>query len=155
VSTYDVSGLALLPPAECHPRHNVTGATGDTVPPHPGIMSPPPPAYDHPEGIYGRDLPKGSRERGARPKGTVRWTRVPETWEPTDSHRALAAELGVNFDLELAKFRDYEYPKTKAKSDANAAFSNWLRQAHEFASKRASGTRSPKQPNSGYRPPVE
>jgi hypothetical protein len=61
----------------------------------------------------------------------ARWKRVPETWQPTASHRELAAELGVNFDLELAKFRDHDYRVTK--TDADAAFRTWLRNAVTFA----------------------
>jgi hypothetical protein len=56
-----------------------------------------------------------------------RWRRVPTDWEPTDEHRAIARERGVDFELELSKFRDHEF--ATAKSDANGTFRNWLRNA--------------------------
>jgi len=60
-----------------------------------------------------------------------RWRRVPEDWRPTDAHRELAAKLVVDFAIELEKFRDHEFrdPKT----DADAAFRTWLRNAKRFA----------------------
>lgn len=56
-----------------------------------------------------------------------RWRRVPADWEPTDEHRAIARERGLDFELELAKFRDHEF--ATAKSDASGTFRNWLRNA--------------------------
>lgn len=53
--------------------------------------------------------------------------RVPPHWEPTDKHRFIARERGVDFDFELAQFRDYEF--AKGKSDWDATFRNWLRKA--------------------------
>jgi hypothetical protein len=61
----------------------------------------------------------------AKPKR--RWRRVPAEWEPTDDHRSIARERGVDFELELSKFRDHEF--ATAKSDANGTFRNWLRNA--------------------------
>lgn len=71
---------------------------------------------------------EGSRKRSA-PKR--RWTRVPESWEPNDKHRELAAELSVNLSKELDKFRDHEFAKPKR--DPDAVFRTWLRNAAEFA----------------------
>jgi hypothetical protein len=78
------------------------------------------------------------------------WRRVPESWEPTDAHRALAVEQAVDLDGELAKFRDHEF--RAAKTDADAAFRTWIRNAAQFASApaRANG-RTPKQSNHGIK----
>lgn len=56
--------------------------------------------------------------------------RVPPDWLPTDQHRSLALQLIVDVELEAQKFRDHEfrYPK----SDADAAFRTWLRNAATF-----------------------
>lgn len=61
----------------------------------------------------------------AKPKR--RWRKVPTEWQPTEEHRALARERGVDFELELSRFRDHEFASPK--SDANATFRNWLRNA--------------------------
>lgn len=58
------------------------------------------------------------------------WKRVPETWVPNDQHRALASELGVHFETELANFRDFDF--TRPKKDPDATFRTWLRKACEF-----------------------
>jgi len=55
--------------------------------------------------------------------------RVPANWEPNVGHRDLARVRNVEFDSELAKFRDYEF--ARGKSDWDATFRNWLRNADE------------------------
>lgn len=70
----------------------------------------------------------------ARP---ARWRRVPADWEPTLEHRALARDLCVDFGLELAKFRDFEFGSPK--SDAGATFRNWLRNAKPSGSMALNG----------------
>jgi len=71
------------------------------------------------------------RRTEAKPE---KWSRVPENWAPTFDHVAMAASLRVDLATEEAKFRDHEFrtPKT----DANAAFRTWLRNASQFASGR-------------------
>lgn len=102
---------------------------------------------------YMREARRASRERAAgdRPKapkakkkaektgdsviGTKRakaWRRVPETWQPLDSHAALAAQLNVDLLAEEAKFRDHEFRSPK--TDADAAFRTWLRNAGGYRS---------------------
>lgn len=58
-------------------------------------------------------------------RGKRRWRRVPAEWEPGPAHVALAKRLGVDLQFQLEKFRDHEFDKPK--SDADAAFRNWLR----------------------------
>jgi len=66
-------------------------------------------------------------KRNETPLRSKRWRRVPEGWAPNDAHRAIAASRGVDFDKELAAFRDHEFAAPKL--DADAAFRNWLRRA--------------------------
>src|SRR5690606_37388929 len=60
-----------------------------------------------------------------------RWRRVPSDWAPNDDHRILAESLTVELDAELAKFRDHEFRDPK--SDADAAFRTWLRNAAQYS----------------------
>lgn len=75
----------------------------------------------------------GANEVGDASQGVTsvtrrkRWRKVPDDWEPKGTHRSMAAARGIDFDLELAKFRDHEF--ASAKSDADATFRNWLRSA--------------------------
>jgi hypothetical protein len=70
----------------------------------------------------------------AKPKRakTTSWRRVPETWQPNDEHWVLAVELRVSVDAELPKFRDHEFAKPK--TDPDACFRTWLRNAASFPS---------------------
>lgn len=93
-------------------RGPVSGARGEVAgkPAAPLTLTPP----------AGADTPKKAR----------RWTRVPEDWKPKPEHLGIGLPLGIAgqiFDTEVAKFRDYEFAKPR--SDADAAFRNWLREA--------------------------
>lgn len=57
---------------------------------------------------------------------------APESWEPSAKVLAWAEAEGFTageIERELAKFRDYEFPKPKSNWDA--AFRNWLRNASD------------------------
>lgn len=64
---------------------------------------------------------------GAARTKSRRWSRVPKDWQPKPDHAGLAMDLGVPLDEEAAKFRDHEFRTPK--SDADAAFRNWLRES--------------------------
>lgn len=85
--------------------------------------SPKTPSSSLPDRFVERDTdtvsPTVSRKR--------RWRRVPTDWSPKDSHRSIAAERGVDFELELSKYRDHDFAQPK--SDPDATFRNWLRSA--------------------------
>lgn len=53
---------------------------------------------------------------------------------PTDDHRAAAAKLGLDVEVEWAKYRDWQANVPTAKKHKNlvAGFNNWLRKAQEF-----------------------
>ena len=129
-----------------------------SVPPLP--PDPPPTLSKHTRGIAERgggagggdaDAGDGEPKVPSKPKASSKprkrratWRFVPEDWYPTDRHRELAKELGANLDLEAAKFRDHEFAQPR--SDANRAFSNWLRRSTD----RRQPGRKPPQPNSGF-----
>ena len=91
-----------------------------------------------PDGVGG-SLREPARAKRSTPKAQKarKWTRVPDGWAPSEAHRALATELGVGIDRELAAFRDHEFGRPK--SDADAAFRAWLRRASEY--RRGNGQR--------------
>lgn len=64
---------------------------------------------------------------------------LPDDFEPTEKHRALAGELGVILIDEFAKFRDYHRAKGSTMKDWNAALNNWLRNAKDFQRGKTSG----------------
>lgn len=72
------------------------------------------------------ELPNGSSKRGAK-----RAHPIPANWKPTRSHHELAANLGVNCDLEADKMRDWALSKGQTGKDWDARFRNWLRRAAE------------------------
>ncbi len=77
-----------------------------------------------------------------------RWTRVPKGWQPNDSHRTLAAaEPTIDFDHELAQFRDHEFAKPK--KDPDACFRTWLRNAAKFQAGRGRGQQPKRAPQRG------
>lgn len=58
------------------------------------------------------------------------WRRFPLDFEPDETHRKLAAQLGLNLAQQLAEIRDHEFAKPK--SDAAATLRTWLRNAPKF-----------------------
>lgn len=71
-------------------------------------------------------LPTGEKPSKNRP---IRAQALPDGWTPTDAHRQLAAELGVDCDLEVEKMRDWALAKGESRKDWDATFRNWLRNA--------------------------
>lgn len=53
--------------------------------------------------------------------------RVPNGWTPKPEHEEIAFQRGVNYALELSKFRDHEFKSSH--TDWDATFRNWLRNA--------------------------
>jgi hypothetical protein len=77
-----------------------------------------------------------------------RWTRVPADWQPNERHKTLAAQHRKDLAAEVEKFRDHEFrtPRT----DADAAFRNWLRSSYGAASAVPRRGQTPTQPNYGF-----
>jgi len=170
---YSLGQLSLLPVAPCDRSREPTGEpepvkrldrsseqTGQAIGPEPVKLLDSTGQATGPEGIQegiqegtqmeaavqtsAPEVPKlkPPRKRSEQPR-VPRWRRVPDGFQPTTAHQALAATLGVNLDVELAKFRDHEYRDPK--SDADAAFRTWLRNAATFNS----GSRARSQVQSG------
>jgi len=74
----------------------------------------------------------GSKRSQKNPKQerVAKWRRVPSSWQPNDAHRAIAAQRGLDLAEQVEIFRDHEFAQPK--SDADAAFRNWLKRS--FAS---------------------
>lgn len=79
-------------------------------------------------------------EKGEEPKKKRAWRFCPAEWTPKEKHAALAAELGVDMDAEEGKFRDHEFKDPK--TDADRAFSRWLRNAKAYGNVRGSVPRN-------------
>jgi len=65
-------------------------------------------------------------------KGKPREHRLPETWTPTDRHRAKATEESVDCDREAEKFRNHAAMTGRRLLDWDRGFANWLLQAAEY-----------------------
>jgi hypothetical protein len=80
-----------------------------------------------------RNAPSNARRNASvTPKVTPRkWTRVPADFVVSPDAVTLAGTLGVDLAGELAKFRDHEFAKPK--TDADAAFRTWLRNASQWS----------------------
>jgi hypothetical protein len=75
----------------------------------------------------GEVMVKGSDGDGERPRARAR--QLPTDWQPSDSHRAFAAENRLNLDAEFEQFRDHHRAKGSTMKDWDAAFRTWLRNA--------------------------
>ena len=65
-----------------------------------------------------------------------RKTAYPKAFEPNQTCRQKASDLGVHLDSELEKFKDFHQSKGNKYLDWQAAFRNWLTKAAEFRAKR-------------------
>lgn len=78
--------------------------------------------------------PTESQSESQTPKAKALGSRrCPADWAPTPAALTLAYMVGLDgddYDRELAKFRDHEFPKPR--KDWSATFRNWLRQAAEW-----------------------
>lgn len=87
---------------------------------------PPDPTRPDPTVVPTELPPSGSAQSAAKKS---RATRLPDDWQPSDAHRALAAERGVDITEEADKFRDWAAGNGATKKDWAATFRNWLRNA--------------------------
>lgn len=82
--------------------------------------------------------------RASKPK-RKRKTILPDDWEPTLEHKAIAIEQGVDLEAQAELFRDHWKGNGELKADWDATFRNWLRRAREFCRGRQGSTKSPQQ----------
>lgn len=66
-----------------------------------------------------------------------RATRLPDSWEPTEEHRARALRDGVDIDREVEKFRLHHQEKRTTSPSWNGRFAQWLIRAAEYAARDA------------------
>lgn len=98
---------------------------------------PPTPSVFAPQGLD-RDISSGDlasfapalKPKRAKTPAKSQWRRFPPDFEPDDSHRKIAAELGLSLTQQLTLIRDHEFAKPK--SDAAATLRTWLRNAPKF-----------------------
>lgn len=90
----------------------------------------------HPDG---KSMPEGEgegeKEQKKTPSSSRRKrpeTQLPPSWIPTDSHRAYAAEHGVDLDVQGQLFRAHADEKDRRAASWNGAFSRWLINAAEY-----------------------
>lgn len=134
------------------------GGAGDSLPraadSPPSEIAAPPSAGDSPGGSAGA-APRTSHslesvrepvsepcgDKPAKPK--KRASQIPEGFAPNDKHQALASELGVNLDHELAQFVDHHTAKGSTFKDWDAALRTWIRNAAKFAAGKPPPNRRP------------
>lgn len=104
------------------PDHGIPDSAGEPIPDRTAVTDP-----GSGEKEIRREGDKEITPKRARAAG---WRFCPDDWMPNEKHFALAAEFGVNLSVEESKFRDHEFKNPK--TDADRAFSRWLRQAKEF-----------------------
>lgn len=98
---------------------------------------PPTPSVFAPQGldrdISSDDLASFAPDPVKKPRKIAtrtQWRRFPPDFVPDDSHRKIAAELGLSLAQQLTLIRDHEF--VKPKSDAAATLRTWLRNAPKF-----------------------
>lgn len=89
--------------------------------------------HDTPDGTAdGKTMPR-SRPRpnhsSTKSEGAKRARALPDDWTPSEDHRTLAAQRGVDCDLEASKMRDWATDKGATGKDWDARFRNWLHRA--------------------------
>lgn len=60
---------------------------------------------------------------------------IPIDFQPTDQHRQLAQDLGLNLDREFAKFSDHHRARGTVFKDWDAALRTWLRKSLDFGTR--------------------
>ena len=67
------------------------------------------------------------------PRERKRREAIPDSWAPTEAHRAKATEFRVDVTAEAEAFRDFHRAKGNVFADVDAAFRTWLRNAKRYA----------------------
>ena len=105
--------------------------TSDNTEPRETVATP---SRDLREGSPIGEGEKGRRGEGEKHSPSERGTRkraraLPDDWTPSEDHRTLAAQRGVDCDLEASKMRDWATDKGATGKDWDARFRNWLHRA--------------------------
>lgn len=102
-----------------------SGQTPDVSPLHPPLS--PSGSGSSPENSPSLSASSEPDSKRARRTKRASWRRVPDDWQPNETHRAMARDNRLNLERELEQFRDWEFKDPK--TDADAAFRRWLRTA--------------------------
>lgn len=63
-------------------------------------------------------------------------TRLPDNWQPNDTHHETAHRLHLNIDSEAEDFRNHAQAKGRRLVDWDAGFRSWLKKSAEYAQER-------------------
>lgn len=85
----------------------------------------------------GGDRNPNPEEKREEKKKLLRARAMPDDWQPSAEHQALASELGVSASSEAEHFKDFHASKGSTFKDWDAAFRTWLRNAAKFQAERA------------------
>jgi hypothetical protein len=127
----DNAGKARCPgPEEGKVRRDSprTSASRGTLPPD---LRPP---TSDPEGDPEGEAAEVSAEREKKPrvKAVAPKLPIPEDWQPTDNHFALATSQGVSLKTEAEKFRSHALSNDRRQASWNHAFTTWLLKAPSY-----------------------
>jgi len=95
------------------------------------------------EALANSQQPAPKRERQRESKRQTKtegdgWKQVPAGWEPKDRHKARAAELKLDLDRQVRKYKAHDFDKVH--TDPDRSFDKWLEQAAEFHANRNAQT---------------
>lgn len=123
--------------SEKNPRGRIKSEGSEKNPATPGKKSDTPseknPTYQYTNISNNQD--HGDSARGAvagQPKKAKRAEQIPDDFQPNDTNRRIAGELGVSIPDQLPRFVDHHRAKGTTFKDWHAAFNNWIRKAADF-----------------------
>jgi len=120
----------------------------------PNLVPVPFPSGGDPGGGNGDDSPAPDEPKSkTRRAPKIRSRRIPDDWQPSDAHRELAKKLGVDIDEQLTEIRDHEYAQPK--SDWDAAFRKWLRNADKWRGKGRPSSSTDYQPDPEFQRTID
>lgn len=77
-----------------------------------------------------------SAEDAQPTKRRARKTRLPDNWQPNDTHAETARRLHLNIDSEAEDFRNHAQAQGRRLVDWDAGFRSWLKKSAEYAQER-------------------
>ncbi|MEY0256213.1 replication protein [Morganella morganii] len=80
----------------------------------------------------GRENAGNKKSQPAPTKNKTKKHAMPEDFSPTEKHRELSQEIGVDLQDEFQKFTDYHLSKGSLFADWGRALNSWLRNAKSF-----------------------
>jgi hypothetical protein len=92
-----------------------------------------------------RQITTSSTKEQKREGAKKRKSQLPDSWTPTDKHRDRAARVGIDLDREVEKFKLHAEENERKAIHWNSAFTRWLINAEEYATRNGNGRKQPKQ----------